>query len=174
MYRDHFDTDKYVALAYGQPNGLKLQQMVEDHWKEWCIKVNMSPWLLYWRRSDAIKQPTVTPRDQPAGQWGCGNVPLTIYTTAVWGFGIDGWLNSQDGVAKPLGRRDQTPVSELHRLQKMRYSIETRKYAWDQQLFASCGMLMPPEFGELDRWLEPMWRQICAEAANQARRTSSK
>lgn len=174
MNNTTFNVEKYVALAYGQPKGLKLQQMVEDHWREWCIQVNMAPWRPYWRKCPAYTQPAFSPKDKPFGVWGCGNIPLVIYTAAVWGFGVDDWLKIQEGVAKSLGRRDHTPIAESYRLRRVVSSCDRRQYIWDEDLHKRCGVLIPIEFGTLDRWLEPMWQQICAEAQLSHARNSAK
>lgn len=154
-FQDHFDVEKYEALAHQQPKGLLLQQMVETNWEAWCHIVREAPWLIYWKNSDAIKETCVTPADLICLVSGCGSVPLAIFTTAVWGFGFEHWLTLQ-------GRASRTPLNELLKQQGVRPGVGlNRKNLWDDRLYRGCGMLMPPEFGELDRWLQPMWDRIC-------------
>ena len=155
-FQDHFDIEKYVALACQQPRGLLLQQMVEEHWSDWCRVVAKAPWLRYWKRSDAIKEQCVTPADLLCLEYGCGNVPLAIYSAAVWGFGLEGWL-------KPSKSTVHDAVKELSKLQNINTpaSHRNRTFMWDDKLYRGCGLMIPPELGDLDRWLEPMWRQVC-------------
>ena len=39
-----FNTEKYVAIAFQQPKGIKMRDMVEDHWSEWASIVAEAPW----------------------------------------------------------------------------------------------------------------------------------
>lgn len=150
-----FNTEKYVAIAFQQPKGIKMRDMVEDHWSEWASTVAEAPWRGYWKKSVYIRQPSVTPSGATYIDEGCGNVPLAIYTTAVWGFGVEGWLKKQDRVTN-------LPIREIIRLQGVREPkvIGQRKNMWDDKLQRGCGIILPVEFGWLDRWLEPMWAHL--------------
>ena len=150
-----FNTEKYVAIAFQQPKGIKMRDMVEDHWSEWASIVAEAPWRGYWKKSVYIRQPSVTPSGAAYVDEGCGNVPLAIYTTAVWGFGVEGWLKKQ-------GRAANSPIREIIRLQGVREPkvIGQRKSMWDDKLQRGCGIILPAEFGWLDRWLEPMWAHL--------------
>ena len=154
-----------------------MQQLVEDHWKEWCAVVNVAPWLNYWKKSEAIKKETRTPKDDSMGRWSCGNVPLTIYTAAVWGFGVDDWFHTRGGYSKALGERSRRgapgvakgvhanePLSALLKLQQVKIVYSERRYTWDPHFEE---ISMPYEFGELDRWLEKLWLQVLVEEARE-------
>lgn len=169
-FQEVFDVDKYIALAYLQPKGALLQEQVEEHWEEWCRIVAEAPWLKYWKRSKFISEPCVSPADVHVPVIGCGIVPLTIFSAAVWGFGIDGWLRVPDRVFKPLsrdtaGRGPVNPaLTEILRLQGAKSTKTVRKYMWDDRLYRGCGIQLPPEFGELDRWLQPVWERVCTSS----------
>lgn len=155
-FQTSFNTEKYTALAYQQPRGKLLQHMVEDHWDDWCNIVAKAPWRTYWKRSKYWNQRCVTPSDKTCNVSSCGNVPLTVYSCAVWGFGVEEWLKKQ-------GRAARAPVYEVLKLQGVRDPrvVLQRTHMWDEKLFRGCGMQMPAEFGDLDRWLEPLWQQVC-------------
>lgn len=157
-FQESFNTEKYTALAYQQPRGKLLQQMVEEHWNDWCEIVAKAPWKTYWKRSKYWNQRCVNPSDKLCSISSCGNVPLTVYSCAVWGFGVEEWLKRQ-------GRAARTPVYEILKLQGVKdpRTILNRKNMWDEKLFRGCGMQMPAEFGDLDRWLEPLWQQACKQ-----------
>ena len=150
-----FNTEKYVAIAFQQPKSIKMRDMVEDQWSEWASIVAEAPWRGYWKKSVYMRQPNVTPSGASYVDEGCGNVPLAIYTTAVWGFGVEEWLKTQ-------GRAANSPVREIIRLQGVREPkvIGQRKNMWDDKLQRGCGIILPAEFGWLDRWLEPMWAHL--------------
>lgn len=155
-FQETFNVEKYTALAYQQPRGKLLQQLVEEHWDDWCEIVAKAPWKTYWKKSKYYKQQCVSPGDSARPVYGCGTVPLAIYSCAVWGFGIEEWL-------KLTGRKARAPVYEVLRLQEVKdpSTILGRKNMWDEKLLRGCGMQMPSEFGYLDRWLEPLWQQVC-------------
>lgn len=155
-FQETFNVEKYTALAYQQPRGKLLQQLVEEHWDDWCEIVAKAPWKTYWKKSKYYKQQCVSPGDSVHPVYGCGTVPLAIYSCAVWGFGIEEWL-------KLTGRKARAPVYEVLRLQEVKdpSTILGRKNMWDEKLLRGCGMQMPSEFGDLDRWLEPLWQQVC-------------
>lgn len=170
-FQESFNVEKYIALAYQQPRGKELQKLVEERWGDWCEIVAKAPWRTYWKRSKYWNQCGVTPRDKQCSVSSCGNVPLTIYSCAVWGFGVEEWL-------KLTGRKSRTPVYEILKLQEVKdpRTILGRKYMWDEELYRGCGMQMPAEFGDLDRWLEPLWQQVCKqyEQRNLSASSSSK
>lgn len=155
-FQESFDPEKYIALAYQQPRGKLLQELVETHWDDWCRLVAESPWKTYWKRSKYWKQQCVTPSDKLCNVSSCGNVPLTVYSCAVWGFGVEEWL-------KLAGRKARAPVYEILKLQGVRDPrvVTQRTHMFDEKLLRSCGMQLPAEFGTLDRWLEPLWQQVC-------------
>lgn len=167
-FQEIFNVEKYVALAYQQPRGVLLQQLVELHWEEWCDIVLHAPWKTYWKKSKYWKQQNVTPSDLLCTMGGCGSVPLTIYSCAIWGFGVEQWLTK-------TGRAARAPAYEILKLQEVQYprTILNRTHMWDEKLLRGCGMQMPSEFGYLDRWLEPLWQKACKQL-EEAQRNSSK
>lgn len=157
-FQETFNAEKYTALAYQQPRGIILQQLVELYWDDWSEIVTQAPWKTYWKKSKYWRQQNTTPSDLLCCIGGCGSIPVTIYGCAVWGFGIENWL-------KNTGRAARAPVYEILKLQGVRDPkvIFNRKNMWDEKLFRGCGMQMPSEFGYLDRWLEPLWQKACKQ-----------
>lgn len=158
-----FNTEKYIALAYQQPKGRLLQELVELNWDDWCYLVAEAPWRTYWKKSKYWKQQCVTPSDMLCCVSGCGSVPLAVYGAAVWGFGLEGWLKRAPGSAGSNSTR--APMYEVLRLQGVQNPrvVNNRTHMWDDKLYRGCGMLLPAEFGTLDRWLEPLWQQACKQ-----------
>lgn len=158
-FQEIFNVEKYTAMAYQQPRGLALQDLVEERWDDWCDTVTRAPWRTYWKRSAYWKQQCRTPRDQLATISGCGSVPLVIFSRAVWGFGIEEWL-------KMRGRAARKPLYEILHLQGVRDPriITQRTHMLDDKLYRGCGLQLPAEFGDLDRWLEPLWQQVCSSS----------
>lgn len=155
-FQNSFNTEKYVALACQQPRGVLLRQLVEQQWVEWCDLVAQAPWKAYWKRSKYWKQQCVTPSNAPCVEGSCGTVPLVIFSSAVWGFGFEGWLKKPSRVVN-------APLHEVLKLQGVKdpKAIQNRTHLWDDKLYRGCGMQLPPEYGDLDRWLEPLWQQVC-------------
>lgn len=168
-FQNTFDVEKYVALACQQPRGRLLQQLVEEHWVEWCDIVMQSQWKSYWKRSKYWKQPCTTPSDTLCVDGSCGAVPVTVFGTAVWGFGIEGWLMKQ-------GRAAHAPLYELLKLQGVKNpkTVQHRTHMIDDKIFRGCGKQIPSEFGDLDRWLEPLWQQACKQFESVSNHNSSK
>ena len=161
-FQETFNTEKYVALAYQQHRGKILQELVELNWDEWCYIVAESPWKTYWKKSKYWKQQNVTPSDLLCTVGGCGSVPLTVYSCAVWGFGVEEWLKKQ-------GRAARAPIYEILKLQGVKDSrvVLQRSHMWDDKLLRGCGIQLPAEFGYLDRWLEPLWQKACKQYEQQ-------
>ena len=156
-FQNSFNVEKYVALACQQPRGKLLLEQVELHWVGWCDVVAQAPWKAYWKRSIYWKQQCTTPSDLLCPEGSCGNVPLMIFSSAVWGFGFEGWL-------KKAGRAANAPLHEVLKLQGVKdpKQIQHRTYLWDDKLYRGCGLQLPPEYGDLDRWLEPLWQKVCS------------
>ena len=154
-FQDSFNTEKYIALAYQQPRGVALQKLVVANWAEWCSLVAKAPWRTYWKKSRYYRQQCVDTNGTLLPEIRCGNIPLAVYSTAVWGFGVEGWLRI------PV-RRTRTPLYEILKLQGVQNtkSINSRNHMWDDKLYRGCGVLLPAELGELDRWLESLWQQV--------------
>ena len=156
-FQNSFNVEKYTALAYQQPRGKLLQELVETHWDDWCEVVAKAPWRTYWKKSKYWKQPNVTPEDMLCLTSGCGNVPLIVYSSAVWGFGVEEWL-------KKTGRAARAPIYEILTLQGVKDPrvVMQRTHMFDNKLLRGCGLQLPAEFGDLDRWLEPLWQKVCS------------
>lgn len=154
-FQDSFNTEKYVALACQQPRGKLLLEQVELHWVEWCDVVAQAPWKAYWRRSKYWKQQCTTPSDLLCPEGSCGNVPLMIFSSAVWGFGFERWL-----------KESRKPLYKILELQGVRGpgTVLHRTHLLDEKLYRGCGLQLPPEYGDLDRWLEPLWQQVCSSS----------
>lgn len=171
--QDRLNVEKYVALAYSSPLGVALANKVEEHWSEWLRKVSASPWLRNWSRSELKDQTATTPKGKPLDkdldnaclQW--SNVALYLYVSSVWGFGVDKWLQGSSGALRPVdggksnGRaRVNEPMAKILNMQNVRNPSQTRTYMWDDVLYRGCGLHVPIELGELDRWLEPLWLEV--------------
>lgn len=164
--RSTFDTEKYIALAFQQPRGIRLQNWVEDHWTEWCDIVEEAAWLRGWKLRPTHKQPCMSPRGKAYSRLGCGNVPLVIFTTAVWGWGVDQWLKmdgTRRGTVDGGSNRANPALIELYMAQDSRH-VENGAYCtfwhWDDQIAQQHEINIPCEFGDLDRWLSPIWDAI--------------
>ena len=151
-FQESFNIEKYVALACQQPRGKLLLEQVELHWVEWCDVVAQAPWKAYWKRSIYWKQQCTTPSDLLCLDGCCGNVPLMIFSSAVWGFGFERWLKE--------GRQPMYKILELQGVSSPK-TIQHRTHLCDDKLYRGCGLELPPEYGDLDRWLEPLWQQVC-------------
>lgn len=173
LFQQQFNVEKYVALAFSQPKGVRLQALVEDAWPEWCATVNMAPWLPYWRKAPAYVANATTPKGKTCPALSCGNVPQAIYVAAVWGFGVEDWCGAREGYSIKLhgsgsgasasgGEATNAAVRSIIQLQgnpKLRAYYE-HKYTWDDIFYKNYGVSMPAEFGALDRWLDNLWHQL--------------
>ena len=154
-FQDSFNTEKYVALACQQPRGIILRQLVEQQWVEWCDMVAQAPWKAYLKRSKYLKQQCTTPSNELCSEGSCGNVPLMIFSSAVWGFGFEKWLKES--------RKPMYKILELQGVKDPK-TIQNRTHLWDDKLYRGCGLQLPPEYGALDRWLESLWQQVCSSS----------
>ena len=77
-------------------------------------------------------------------------IASAIYSNAVWGYGLSDWLRGEAAV-------DKTALHTIYKLQNLTRPNPLRNYTWDDKIYRGCGVLVPCEFGELDRWLEPLW-----------------
>ena len=136
---DSFNIEKYVALAHMQPpRGIALCTLVEGNWQQWLDIVEKAVWLRTWSNSSLKTAGSIE------------GVAQAIYTSAVWGYGMDKW--------SPYSKRgSKASMDVLVKLQGGRASLGTRTLVWDTHLQESCGALVPVEYATLDRWLEPMW-----------------
>lgn len=175
--QESIDDEKYMSLAYSNPRGIALADLVEEHWHEWVAKVEAAPWLRNWVRSPLRGQVATTPRgkicervakDADLAPW--SGIALAIYTNTVWGMGLDRWLR---GPAQTLEQASKTrlgaaggktrvnePMICILKLQNVKCPNQARTYMWDDVLYRGCGLHVPVEVGELDRWLEPLWLEV--------------
>lgn len=168
QFQETFEIEKYQALTYSSPIGIALSEAVEQDWNTWVSKVEQAPWLKYWARFDEALNKTGTPRGEIAqGSEKAQAVALAIYTTGVWGYGVDNWRNSKLMSAKSAGldiygggMQVNQPLVALLKLQNIHCVNEARKFLWDDRIFIGCGLNVPSEFGDLDRWLQPKWNEL--------------
>lgn len=175
--QDSIEAEKYIALAYSSPRGVALAELVETRWHEWVEKVATAPWLRNWQRSLLRGSVATTPRGvicekvaktPDLSTW--SGVALAIYVNTVWGIGLEQWLK---GPAQSLGVAEKTrlgpqsgmarvnePMVCILQLQNVRCPNQARTYMWDEVLYRGCGIHLPIEVGELDRWLEPLWLEV--------------
>lgn len=153
-----FDTTKYIALAYGSPAGNNLTQLVEKNWSSWVQIVDEAPWLKNWKRSPYYRnqqqkqqsgytQPHAS--GTPLGHSVEGpdmqqQVARCIYVETVWQYG---WLADQN---------TRRIYEAFWQLQKRPNSV----YTVDAGIYRGTKLIVPPEVGDLDRWLEPLWRRV--------------
>ena len=146
-----FDTTKYIALAYGSPAGNRLAQLVEKNWSSWVQIVDEAPWLKNWRRSPYYQKTYTQPRasSTPLGHSVEGldiqtQIARCVYVETVW---LYGWLTNQD---------TRHIYEAFWRLQKR----PTTVYTVDAGIYQGTKVILPPEVGDLDRWLDPLWRRV--------------
>ena len=168
--QEKFTDEKYRALAGGSPQGKTLQILVEERWLEWLEIVENAPWLRNWTRSSFyIKKNAdalgVAGTSGPSGEMVDGaaqyrqrKIASAIFAEAVWGYGMADWLRGKHVHAGTDARtKANTALRTIYNLQNLTCPNPTRKYTWDDKIYRGCGLLIPCEFGELDRWLEPLW-----------------
>lgn len=169
-HQEAFSDEKYRALAGGSPAGKALQVLVDEHWLEWLELVENAPWLRSWTRSplyvkkNAVAQ-GVDGTDRPSGEMVDGaalykqrKIASAIYAEAVWGYGMADWLRGKHVHAGTDARtKANTALRTIYNLQGLTCPNPSRNFTWDDKIYRGCGLLIPCEFGELDRWLEPLW-----------------
>lgn len=191
--QDTFNLTKYKELAYRSPRGTRLSALVEERWSAWLQIVDEAPWLSSWRRSphlvrsvDGVSAPTATPptltpvhstrattpfgaQVEPGHQ---AYIALYIYIAAVWGYGILGWLSDPKKRQGDISAdtRNSHALKSLYELQGVKRPNLARTYLVDDSIYRGTGLIVPCEFGDLDRWLEPMWFEVCQELRTNARR----
>lgn len=169
-HQEAFTDEKYRALAGGSPAGKALQILVDKHWLEWLELVENAPWLRSWTRSPLYVKKSETARgvdgtDLPSGEMVDGaarykqrKIASAIYAEAVWGYGMADWLRGKHVHAGTDARtKANTALRTIYNLQGLTCPNPSRNYTWDDKIYRGCGLLVPCEFGELDRWLEPLW-----------------
>lgn len=181
--QEAFSDEKYRALAGGSPAGKMLQILVDDHWLSWLEVVENAPWLRNWSRSplytkknaqaQARSAQGVDGMDSPSGgtvdgaRWFAQRkIAQAIYAEAVWGYGMADWLRGKHIRAGTDARtKANTALRTIYNLQGLVCPSPSRNFTWDDKIYRGCGLLIPCEFGELDRWLEPLWQEALAEVA---------
>lgn len=169
-HQEAFTDEKYRALAGGSPAGKAFQILVDEHWLEWLELVENAPWLRSWTRSPLyVKKSAVAQgvdgTDLPSGEMVDGaarykqrKIASAIYAEAVWGYGMADWLRGKHVHAGTDARtKANTALRTIYNLQGLTCPNPSRNYTWDDKIYRGCGLLVPCEFGELDRWLEPLW-----------------
>lgn len=169
-HQEAFTDEKYRALAGGSPAGKTLQILVDAHWLEWLELVENAPWLRSWTRSPLyVKKSAVAQgvdgTDLPSGEMVAGaarykqrKIASAIYAEAVWGYGMADWLRGKHVHAGTDARtKANTALRTIYNLQGLTCPNPSRNFTWDDKIYRGCGLLVPCEFGELDRWLEPLW-----------------
>lgn len=190
--QDTFNLTKYKELAYRSPRGTRLSALVEERWSTWLQTVDEAPWLSNWRRSPHLVQsidetPATAPSpDAPAPAPGHSTrkhapattpfgaqvepghqayIALYIYIASVWGYGILGWLSDPKQRKGDISADARTnhALKSLYELQGVKRPNLARTYLVDDSIYRGTGLIVPCEFGDLDRWLEPMWFEVCQE-----------
>lgn len=169
-HQEAFTDEKYRALAGGSPAGYMLSILVDKHWLEWLELVENAPWLRSWTRSPLyVKKSAVAQgvdgTDLPSGEMVDGaarykqrKIASAIYAEAVWGYGMADWLRGKHVHAGTDARtKANTALRTIYNLQGLTCPNPSRNFTWDDKIYRGCGLLVPCEFGELDRWLEPLW-----------------
>lgn len=189
-FQEKFDDMKYKTIAAGSEPGKALYNLANDRWTEWLQIVEEAPWLRNWRKSplwtplDGTRGVASCPRGEIVeGSWQHHRIATYIFTNAIWGYGMLKWLTgnaaalgelksygsgggaggtSSKGRAKYAARynRPMTSLLEMQGVKVSSMSASNRVYFWDDKIYRGCGVLVPYEYGDLDRWLEPMWQEV--------------
>lgn len=171
--QETFSDEKYTSLASANPQGIALRHLVEEHWTEWLDIVETAPWTRNWSRSPLRKAtvPAATPcGKQVSGGYTKYAIASAVYAQAVWGYGMQGWLKGTKAslTPRPGKTKRRTPGQYndamwcILDMQRVKAPNAARTWFWDDKIYRGCGILVPCEFGELDRWLEPLWVEACA------------
>lgn len=196
--QDTFNLTKYKELAYRSPRGTRLSALVEERWSTWLQIVDEAPWLTNWRRSPHLVRsvdetslapgaalgasalnarkhgqhaPATTPFGAQVEPGHQAYIALYTYIAAVWGYGILGWLSDPKKRKGDISADARTShaLKSLYELQGVKKPSLARTYLVDDSIYRGTGLIVPCEFGDLDRWLEPMWFEVCQEFQAQAR-----
>lgn len=187
--QETFSDEKYRALAGGSPAGKALQTLVTENWLSWLEIVENAPWLRDWTRSPLYTKKNAQARTaasqnvdgtgSPSGETIDGarwfaqrKIANAIYAEAVWGYGMSNWLREKHVRTGPDGHtKSNAALRTIYNLQGLVCPNPTRTYTWDDKIYRGCGLLVPCEFGELDRWLEPLWQEALATVAQRPANT---
>ena len=179
-----FNLEKYKELAYGSPRGATLAQIVDERWVQWLKIVDDAPWLRNWNKSllladsrrsldtSLLKGSTPLGRVLVDGELGHqARIAYSIFAEAVWGYGVLGWLDrdsrgrlKQGAIGTDSRVKSSSALRCIWKLQNVKCPSTTRKYMFDDAIYRGTGLLVPCEFGDLDRWLEPLWFEACTSS----------
>lgn len=184
--QNEFNLEKYKELAYGSPRGATLAQIVDERWIQWLRIVDDAPWLRNWNKSllladsrrslgsdtSLLKGSTPLGRVLVDGELGHqARIAYSIYAEAVWGYGVLGWLDrdsrgklKQGAIGTDSRVKSSSALRCIWRLQNVKCPSTTRKYMFDDAIYRGTGLMIPCEFGDLDRWLEPLWFEACTSS----------
>lgn len=184
--QNEFNLEKYKELACGSPRGATLAQIVDERWVQWLRIIDDAPWLRNWNksllltdsrrslRSDSclLKGSTPLGRVLVDGELGHqARIAYSIFAEAVWGYGVLGWLDrdsrgklKQGATGTDSRVKSSSALRCIWRLQNVKCPSTTRKYMFDDAIYRGTGLLVPCEFGDLDRWLEPLWFEACTSS----------
>lgn len=158
-----FNEVKYQSLAYQvSPYGSQFMQKVEDDWSNWLTIVQEAKWLKHWRKSPYYDQEGCTPKGEiveEAQEPKIGSIALLLYTNAVWGFGIEGWLKRPMIRLRPKGREVDAirqSIIGARNEQVLYNSIDTNDSQYKN-------LILPLEYQDLDNWLEALWLKLIWE-----------
>ena len=185
--QNEFNLEKYKELAYGSPRGTLLTRLVDERWAQWLQKVDDAPWLRNWNKSplladsrralgqsdaDLLKGSTPLGRamvDEELGHQ--ARIAYSIFAEAVWGYGVLGWLDrdsrgklKQSAIGTDSRVKSSSALRCIWKLQNVKCPSTTRKYMFDDAIYRGTGLMVPCEFGDLDRWLEPLWFEACTSS----------
>lgn len=182
--QNEFNLEKYKELACGSPRGATLAQIVDERWIQWLRIVDDAPWLRNWNKSllladsrrsldsHLLKGSTPLGRVLVDGELGHqARIAYSIYAEAVWGYGVLGWLDhdsrgklKQGAIGTDSRVKSSSALRCIWKLQSVKCPSTTRKYMFDDAIYRGTGLLVPCEFGDLDRWLEPLWFEACTSS----------
>lgn len=155
-----FYVEKYVGMALSSPAGVALRAKVDTPsiWAQWAGPDGIcahAGWLRNWRRSRFY-----APRADGHSEDRVDNIAGAIFTSAVWGFGLEGWVTSGSGhnsmISDGIWKGKNFSLKCICELQGIHAPNSARTWMWDDILYRGCGVLIPVEYGYLDRWLESL------------------
>lgn len=165
--QEEFNVDKYKYLAGHPYITTKFLEIIDEHWTGWFEKVEHAPWLRNWTRSDMYTcnvDYTLTPTGRKIEcHYVHARIAEALFAEAVWGYGMLDWLGTGSSIENSETCHNLAMKSILA-LQKVRKPNVARTYMWDDRIYRGCGKLVPCEFGDLDRWLAPLWQQTLIES----------
>lgn len=184
--QEDFNIDKYKAIAYSSPVGTRMMRLVEERWPDWVRLVDDAPWLRNWSKSVLNADSERTADWLKMGRTPMGNtlpsnaghqtrIALVLFVEAVWGYGVMEWFKTVDAtdesgvtrskivhsgsVGTDTRVKSNSAVRTIWKMQNIHCPSQSRKYLVDDAIYRGTGLVVPSEFGDLDRWLEPIWNE---------------